>query len=327
MLNELFVIHFDYNSPLQEEFLEEKLLGNEDFKNLSNSGDQFVLKTCQRALIVGTQESSINHILSELIERNISFEKFNGQESYEFLLRVICGLKSKVVAESEIVKQFKDAYLQYLELDNRDSKIIRILEKLFKDAKEIRTQYLKGVGQKTYAAITRKILLENQISKRVLVIGNGNLAVDVVNQIRKHYGQIYVSGRNRDKILQICQDLVVRPLAWKDFDIYEEFSIIVNTIGTDNLTLFEEDFFKTWTENHGNKKLFIDLGHPSVIDTAMKRENGVIRLKDIFEKSLIREREKIEKLELANNAISDLTEKRHKLFGLNVKKPKGAEIV
>ncbi len=276
----------------------------------------FIINTCQRVLMIGLESYGPVQ----------SFECFNGKEGYEFLLKVICGLKSKVVAESEIVKQFKDALGLYLSLQTRNTKLIQIIEKLFKDSKEIRTNYLKGVGQKTYAAITRKILLENPYSKRVLVVGSGTLSIDVINQLKKRFEQIYVTGRNSEAVQEICQEHMTRALDWKDFDNYMQFPLIVNTIGTDDLVLFHPEFFAGWEERHQAKKLFIDLGYPSVINTELDTNSGVIRLKDIFQKSVIKEREKIEKLEAAKEAIESISEKRHELFTINKLRTQGSTL-
>lgn len=313
MLTNFQVAHLEYTGTNSDK---ESLVSNYlESRDHMDQSDVFVLNTCQRFLVIAESKPIENIDLPT----ELNLEVHNSEAGYQFLLQVICGLKSKVIAESEIVKQFKDAYSEYLRSETRNPKIIRILEKLFKDSKEVRTNYLKGVGQKTYAAITRKILLEKSNSKRVLVIGSGNLAIDVVNQVKKHFDQIYVTGRNRDKIQDICHEHLTLPLDWKDFNNYTEFSLIVNTIGTDNLVLFQEGFFTEWDEKHSEKRVFVDLGHPSIISTKMTSKEGVIRLKDIFEKSVVREKERVEKIEAAKIAIGDLSAKR--LSTLKIKGP------
>lgn len=276
----------------------------------------FRLNTCQRQLIMFSKEDYVNS--------NNNFEFFNGEEGYKFLLEVLCGMQSKVIAESEIVSQFKEAYQGYLSSSERDPRIIRILEKLLKDAKEIRTNYLIGVGQKTYAAIARKIILKEQYSKRVLVVGTGNLSIDIINQLKKRFDQIYVTGRNSESVQDICLEHMTRPLEWKDYEMYEEFQLIVNTIGADNITLFCDQFFSPWHSKHGERKLFIDLGSPTILNTDLTKDHGVIKLEDIFEQSVIREKEKIEKINQAQQAITELTKKRLHFLSL---KQKGARVV
>src|SRR5690606_35521963 len=137
----------------------------------------FILKTCQRTVIVSLEAHS--DLLNNCTHVN------QGTEAYRYLLEVICGLKSKLVGENEIVGQFKDAYKAYLQNGNRDNRLISILEKLFKDAKEIRSQYLVGLCQKTYSSIARKHIVGKQNAKQVLILGSGSLAEDLINQFKK----------------------------------------------------------------------------------------------------------------------------------------------
>src|SRR5437868_5009856 len=114
----------------------------------------FVLRTCQRTLVLTFERYPFQH---EELPTHLLLE---GQDAYLFLLETICGLKSKLIGENEIVGQFKEAYKIYTQSTVKDTKLLQILEKLFKDAKDIRTQYLIGISQKTYASLTRKHLIQ-----------------------------------------------------------------------------------------------------------------------------------------------------------------------
>ena len=61
-------------------------------------------------------------------------------------MEVICGLKSRLLGETEIVSQFKDAFDKFLNQEIRDPIVTLTLQKLFKDAKEIRHHHLSDVA-------------------------------------------------------------------------------------------------------------------------------------------------------------------------------------
>lgn len=260
----------------------------------------FTLKTCQRQLLM---------TWGKLETGGEGGVEYKGIAAYRYLLGVICGMQSKVLAESEIMAQFKRAYWDYLEFSERQSSLIRVLEKLLKDAKEIRCRYLEGVGQKTYAAITRKLIFEQTLPKRILIIGSGLLAKDMVNQFKKKVDQIYISSRNQEKIQEFCRYDLTYPLEWSDKELYLEFPFIVNAVGVSGLTLLDDDFFQLWRKRH-DRLLFVDLGEPSSIVTDLGREEGVIRLGDVIERSMIREQEKQKKIQLAGEAIDEFSAKR-----------------
>ena len=113
------------------------------------SGEVFYLKTCQRQLIVGFNANPYKYLMAE------DYCEWQGEKAYTFLLKTICGLKSRLLGENEIVSQFKGAFSFYLSRKDKNPYVIQVFEKLFKDAKEIRTKYLDRVGQLSYAGITK----------------------------------------------------------------------------------------------------------------------------------------------------------------------------
>ena len=83
----------------------------------------FVLRTCQRTLVIST-----SYFPKEI---NRAQEVVSGKEAYKLLLEIICGLQSKLVGENEIVGQFKAAYQNYVESSEKCTVLLHILEKLF----------------------------------------------------------------------------------------------------------------------------------------------------------------------------------------------------
>lgn len=262
----------------------------------------FVLITCQRTIILTTSEFS---------ESDRALGKYYfGKSAYHFLMETICGLQSKLKGESEIVAQFKEAFSNYLKEDIRSSLILRVLEKLFKDAKEVRKEHLIKIGQQSYAGITRRIIQSKYDSGDVLILGSGQLARDSIKHLMKKYN-IYISARNPEKVQEIINDFPnvdIKTVSWKDYKEYFKFDTYVNTIGCSG-KIFAEEFF---TGHCPNNSIFVDLGSPSAIQTAYDKKQGVYRLGDILNHGSMLEEEKVEKIDQAKLAIESLVEKRAK---------------
>ena len=269
------------------------------------SGQAFVLSTCQRTLVLSLDDSPFHNL------RVPPFELKNDQEAYYFLLETICGLKSKLIGENEIVGQFKDAYKKYAASSEKNTSLLVILEKLFKDAKDIRTQYLIGISQKTYASLTRRHLIQRSRAEHIVVLGSGSLAEDLINQFKKK-AKVSLCARNSDKVAELARTHNLQVIPWeKRFEIHTE-AFIANTIGHDEV-IWGEDFFMKWAQNNPNR-LFVDLGSPSVIRTNLTLAEGVVRLEDIFNEGAIVEDQKREQITLARVAMKSITERRHTLF-------------
>lgn len=268
--------------------------------NFESSKDFFCLNTCQRVIYLGFKFFPLN-----VLENQVSAEVYSGSKAYHHLLKIICGLESKILGESEIVHQFKTSYSEYLKLSSRDSRLIKVLEKLFKDSKEIRSRHLLNVGQYSYAGITR-ILLEKKSNDNVLIVGYGSMSQSLIKVLKKRFN-IYVTGRDPEKV----SSLGLPSIPWLDYNAWSNFSLIVNTIGA-HITLFDDNFFTGWINANPDydSRRFIDLGCPSVLKTRYTSVHGITLLKDIFEKGDVLDQEKREKIEIAKGAILEIAKKR-----------------
>lgn len=263
----------------------------------------FVLRTCQRTMVLSF-DFPFHHTTIPTHELVI------GRDAYLFLLETICGLKSKLIGENEIVGQFKEAYQIYASTTLKDTKVLQVLEKLFKDAKDIRTQYLIGISQKTYASITRKHLIQKAKADHIVIIGSGALAEDLINQFKKK-ARVSLCARNTQRVSELVASHAIEAFPWDEREALKSCPFIANTVGTNTL-LFDETFFEVWGKQ--KQKMFIDLGSPSSISTKLTVSEGVLRLDDIFQEGAIVQEQKENQIALAKAAMVELTARRESLF-------------
>lgn len=293
MHDNFYVAHYNY--PLQA---------------TPEEGPFFQLHTCQRSLFLCLDISALDTVLVKYPEAKV----LQNQEAYQKLLSIVCGIESQMMGENEIVHQFKQAYDQFLQSPSRCTHLMKVIEKILKDSKEIRTKYLKGIGTKTYSGIARSIVREKGNKKGdhpVLVLGTGNLSQDMINQFKKTH-DIHISGRNDQVLHQLTQEHQLRPLSWGQFERYSNYSFIINTIGT-NETLFCHEFFKRWQKLEGPKS-FIDFGSPSPVSITDYPKDELFKLDHILKRGVLNETSKREKIHLARKAIVDLSRRRLNYF-------------
>ncbi len=268
------------------------------------TSNAFVLRTCQRTLVLAFDICPFHN--TQLPHH----ELVSGQDAYLYLLETICGLKSKLIGENEIVGQFKEAYKIYAASTLKDTKLMLVLEKLFKDAKDVRTQYLIGISQKTYASLTRRHLIQKAKASHVVVIGSGAMAEDLINQFKKK-AQVSICARNSEKVLELAKTHSLNIIPWENCGTLVNEPFIANTVGTNSI-LFDEAFFTEWSKH--SQKLFVDVGSPSTIKTSLGLSEGVVRLEDIFNEGAIVETQKHAQIAQARAAMVSLTMKRKALF-------------
>lgn len=275
-------------------------------------GECFVMPTCQRTLVLSYNNNPFKKSGHELANTHLESTK-----AYEYLLEIICGLQSKLIGENEIKNQFKVAFKDYLENSPKSSLTV-IIEKLFTDAKKIRSQYLTGLSQKTYSSIARKKMFKNSEVKTVLILGSGNLALDLINQFKKKC-EVIICARNKNKVQQLVSEhLNVAAMDWEFLDQFTNFPYIINTIGT-NEELISKSQIKDW-ESKNKKKHFIDLSAPCIYKFDYKTKEHLTDLEDIMQAGAIAQDLKNSQIEQAKKALSELAQRRCQL--LHVKKVK-----
>jgi hypothetical protein len=120
--------------------------------------DLWLIDTCQRRVAVLVDDAARRAARREFPPSG-TLESFEGAQAYAFLLRFACGLESKLVAETEIFGQIKQAWRSFGE---RGSPLCRQLspwvQLLFQDVKAIRAQYLGHLGSASYGSQVRRLL-------------------------------------------------------------------------------------------------------------------------------------------------------------------------
>lgn len=173
------------------------------------------LATCLRSIVISDQadrpESLDNHDL------------MNGEKAYEFLLKIICGLDSPLLGETEVLGQFKDFFKKF---ENEfSSNILEMLQNLNRDAKKIRSQYLQNLGCTSYGSLLRKQLKGRQ--KPLTLIGAGSLAQDILPWFAKAENPVVLYTRTPEKYQALTQQKNVILKSYDQIDNTPKGGILV----------------------------------------------------------------------------------------------------
>lgn len=231
-----------------------------------------VLATCQRKLWISIEPLPF---VTEFYA-----EVFQGAKAYAFLLEVLCGLRSKLVAETEIIRQFKKCYADYGQANCRCGQLMKVVERVLKDAKEIRHLHLRQVSGRSYASLCRKIVTKEKQISRALIVGSGDLARDLVRFFQDST-PLAITARNHQAVCELRNEFQLSQEEWKDYAAWTNYQCIINTVGIED-SLFDQGFFESWKARHASEKVFVDLGSPSPLRTTYSAQEGVYRLHDIL---------------------------------------------
>lgn len=281
---------------------------------LKPQGEIFYIKTCQRQILAGFSPELGPYL--DCCDPNQILDHQTSRNAYTFLLETLCGLKSRLQGENEIVGQFRQAFKDFLSHENKNKALIPIFEKLLKDGKEIRTHYLRDISQLSYSGLARQFIQRQKKQGPVAILGSGQLAEDLIKVLAKKY-DIIICARNEERVSYLTQKDRVEALPFDQLSEVYKNSLIVNTIPCTKPFISEEKV-EFWKENTDTDRLFIDLASPTVFDHDVTEDSAIKLLADLFDLGENISSLKEEKIERAKEAITQLSHKRFDYFKIDL---------
>lgn len=149
-----------------------------------------VWKTCLRQILFTTSASIHEY---KILDNDLVL---TSKDAIVFLTEVLCGLQSPVFGETEVFGQFK-AFLDSVQSDHHNilpahAKWIRFL---FELVKNLRTEYIIGLGSNSYGSTLRKLTRD---VPHLSILGAGQLATEILPWISKNKS-IKLLVRNPEK--------------------------------------------------------------------------------------------------------------------------------
>ena len=146
--------------------------GSEDYLPSALNGLRW--QTCLRRIVLFNRAESTSLMTSARADAEI----YQGENAYRFLLEVVCGLRSPLIGETEVLGQFRDFCSKAKFSPTSWGWFLRqITTDLMVDAKRVRHRHLEGLGCQSYGSLVRHQL---KGIPSVALIGAGQLASEIV---------------------------------------------------------------------------------------------------------------------------------------------------
>jgi len=160
-----------------------------------------------------------------------------GTAALEHLFRVVSGLDSLVLGETEILGQIKRFYSLALSSGHTGGILNRSFQRAFAMAKRIRTETQIQRGNTSVAAVAVELaerIFDDLDRRQVLVIGAGDTSEKTARALRGRGAQgILVSNRSFDRAAALAEELEGRAIGFQDWE--REFAtvdIVVSATGS-----------------------------------------------------------------------------------------------
>lgn len=256
-----------------------------------------ILSTCNRTEFYGVSDKEVvdpgfyKNLLIDFkgardVVRDEHFFTLISCAACQQMFNVATSIDSKVVGDSQILRQLRGAYKIAHESGSTGKVLNQLLQRSFKLGKSTFTETAihHGAVSVSLAAVEFALGVFGSLAGRsVLVIGAGETArLTAEALMNKRIGNLLISNRTRSHAEQLLESLRKDPSLssgvadFKDLtDLLSSVDIVISSTASDEPILFAKDF-----TGLSRKMLLIDLAVPRDIDTAVG-ENPFVVLKNI----------------------------------------------
>jgi len=282
-----------------------------------------VLSTCSRFEVFAVGPADGTKILSDWFNRragkdmSASLYAYAGRDAIRHLLRVVSGLDSWVLGETEILGQVKKAYTEA----NQEGSIGRVSNITFQHAlrigKRVRTETklvggIKSIGGAA-ALLARKIFASSE-DKQVMIFGAGTMAETTVSHLcAKGIGDVWVANRSIENAQSLANRLGGKPITLEEgMEKLDEVDIAVFSTGARDFLLTGEEAKALSKRRKGRSLFIIDIALPRNVDPTVGDASDIYlydleNLKDVVTDSLSRREEGVsEAMEIVNSETNDI---------------------
>ena len=254
-------------------------------KKENNIHEVLVVSTCNRTEIYTDSESGSKDLKGWLMTdkeyRSLAPHLYEYQEedAIEHLFKVVAGLDSMVIGESEVLGQVKTAYKIALENKTIDSKLKRLFEYSFSVAKNVRAN--TDIGGNAISFMYTSILLIKKVfssvEEKCLLIGAGEMTELALKYLKSNnVNDITICNRKEEKGKKLASDNNCRYSNLNNLsNIIHEFDVIITSTSSSLPLIGKGNIENALNKRNNDSIVIVDLGVPRDVESQIKNLNNV----------------------------------------------------
>ena len=255
-------------------------------KKLNNISEVIVVSTCNRTEIYCESSNGVddirNWLLSDKEYKPFAKHLYMHQEedAIEHLFKVVAGLDSMVIGESEVLGQVKAAYKIALDNKSIDGKLKRLFEYSFSVAKNVRTN--TDIGGNAISFMYTSILLIKKIfsaieEKKCLLIGAGEMTELALKYLKSNnVNEITICNRKEEKGKKLAIENDCRYSNLNNLsNIIHEYDVIITSTSSSLPLIGKGNIENALIKRSNGSIVIIDLGVPRDVESQIKNLDNV----------------------------------------------------
>ncbi|MBK1834958.1 glutamyl-tRNA reductase [Roseibacillus ishigakijimensis] len=238
-----------------------------------------VISTCNRTefyLAAESREAAASALADHLqshfgLAVDEHFYEKNAREAAVHLCRVVSGLDSMVLGETEIFGQVKKAYAAALDAGVTGGVLNRLFQRAFSVGKKVRNSTGIQEGQTSVGSVAVDLaekIFGHLKESQVMVIGAGEMSRTTAQSLLSRGAQsMFVTNRSYDKAVELAKDMGGSAIRFDDWeDSLTRVDIIISSTGAPHHVIRPEHIEKVRRKRKFRPLLMVDIAVPRDID-------------------------------------------------------------
>lgn len=203
----------------------------------------------------------------------------DSAEAARHLFRVVSGLDSMVLGETEIFGQVKAAYKTALDTGTTSRSLNKLFQQAFTVGKKVRndTTIQRGSTSVGSVAVDLAEKVHDLKECRVMLVGAGEMSRTCAQSLLSRGAKsIIVSNRSYDKAVELAAEMKGTAMKFDEWEhALHEVDVIISSTSAPHFVIKPEQIEQVMRQRRWNPLLLIDIAVPRDVDPAVNEIEGV----------------------------------------------------
>lgn len=264
-----------------------------NIRALPGFAESVVLSTCNRVELYASHELPeaaqshealrnylVNHfeLQPEHAEAMVLY-KLDAAEAARHLFRVVSGLDSMVLGETEIFGQVKAAYKTALETGSTGKALNKLFQQAFAVGKRVRNDTMIQRGSTSVGSVAVDLAEKVHDLKecRVMLVGAGEMSRTCAQSLLSRGAKsIIVSNRSYDKAVELATEMKGQAMKFDEWEhALHEVDVIISSTSAPHFVIRKEHVEQVMRRRRWEPLLIIDIAVPRDVEPAVNNIEGV----------------------------------------------------
>jgi len=208
------------------------------------------------------------------------FFAHDGTASINHLFRVVSGLESMVIGETEILGQVKKSYAAAAAAGSTSRNLNKFFQRAFNVAKEVRTQTSITRGPVSVGSVTVDLaekIFGRLASCHVMILGAGETSELTARALlSRGVKTIFVANRTYDRAAALAAEMGGEAIHFEDCDRrYGDIDILISSTSAPHAIVTHDKIAPVMSERPNRPLFIIDLAVPRDVEPTVNDVEGV----------------------------------------------------